>query len=368
MITPEDIKAQLMLELPKHSDVFSTVISAETGTVSAGVTTIGISKEAHGYASNDIIHVTGAEVILPINFIDYTESSNTIAIRLISPNAHDRTSGEDAGEYNFATIQNADRPEFDGTYNIISADSGQELVLDAGEGYVPPLSGGGTAELVEARSLILGLAVVTKVDEDNFTIPLNDTLVDETEFQTFNYVAEQNILITADINRATSFYAQRRNPPPILFIIMGEESISKDRNVTTDAATADTPQNPIQHLYMQEFTLLALFDTKKQHSAATQQQEVYEDIKPALRRTLYGHIFEQTETSVVFAAAEISNHPVRFNTNNYAHAFVYQLPYKISYLQGDDFRRNVSFRDVIVNSTMFNNEGALLSLEVEPEI
>ena len=79
-------------------------------------------------------------------------------------------------------------------------------------------------------------------------------------------------------------------------------------------------------------------------------------------------VYDDPDIVVQFAGTEISNAPVIRNSGYYIHQFTYQLPYRISLEQGDILRRNVSFRGLIVNSTMFDSEGALASLEVEPII
>jgi len=227
---------------------------------------------------------------------------------------------------------------------------------------------GGLGVLVERRTLITGFSVVTVVDVNTFTIPNADTQIPEDAvFNTFEFVSEQRIFIAADYRRAKNVFARRRDTEPSLYIIFGPESVSKDRNVYNDAALTATAQNDMNLTYIPEVDLVEFAITKKDFMAEEKQQTVYSEVRPALRRAMQGHMFDDTDTVQVFAGVEISNGSVPENTGYYIHGFTYQIPYRISLDQGNTIRKSVSFRSILVNSTMFDNDGDLVSLEAELE-
>ncbi len=360
MITPNDIKLQLMQELPKYTDKFGTVFEG-SAVVLGGV--IKVTSVGHKLTTGDIIFVTDAKVILPITLASF--DSGTDRTTLTTGYEHDRTSGTiDIGGFNKAVLQNFDDPTYNGSdFTILSA-TRTTMVISADAAPT-----GALGEMVEPRDRLLGAVIVTVVDVDNFTVSLDGEAIPDGEiFEDFKYSSSQRILVAADEERAVSMYKQHRDADPILFVIFSGESASKDRNAINDAVAANTSQNPMHLTYIPEVTLLTFVRTPDELLASTEHQFTYETLRPSIMRAMYGHIFDNTDTLIQFAAHEIFNTPVFHNKGYYIHRFVYNVPYRVSILQGDVAKISVSFRDLIVNSKMFDTEGALLSLEVSPEI
>lgn len=365
MITPNDVKAQLMSTMPLYTDVLGTIVTDATAVVASGA--VKITKTKHGLSSGDLIVGASIEVIVPVSDVTYDSDAGKATITTAFE--HDRTSGPnsdtaDKGGYNIAELQDFADDNYNGEFAIYPSASRTTILIDAAADAI-----GDLGNLIENRSLFLGFLTVTKIDANNFTVPLEDTtLINGTVFKTFNYTASQEIFISADITRAITAYAQRRDPSPALFIIFGEENASKDRDIINDAIAATGAQNPLHLTYIPEVIIMYMVVTKTEHSAATEQQRVYETIIPAVRSSLHGHVFEDPNSVINFQAHEVRNSPERWNTGYYIHSMTYNMPYKSSIEQGDVLRRNVSFRDIEVLGTMFDTEGALVSLTAETEI
>lgn len=360
MITPEDVKYQLMSTLPRYTDEFGdrVVGSAE---VSGGV--IEVTAAGHGLSTGDTIVGSDISVRVPITDKSFDEDAGEIT--LTCGFEHDRTSGSaDLGGYNVAVLEGFDDSTYNDSFSIISA-ARTTVVLAASAAPVDALG-----YMIEVRSLYFGFLTVTVIDANTFSIAVEDGLPNGAVFESFDFVSEQRILIAADLTRAHTLFSQRRDSSekPFLFIVFGVETASKDRNVVNDAVLAANSQNPMDILYIPEVVLYEMVGTKQQHSAATKQQEIYASVRPALRQSMYGHVFDGGDTLINFAAHEVSNSPLFFNTSFYIHSFTYNIPYKIHIEQGDTSRRNVSLRSIVVNTKMFDNEGALVSFETEPEI
>ena len=357
MITPEDIKYQLMATLPRYTTEFGESISANAAVVSSGAIKVTVTN--HGLNSGDVIVGSDIKVIIPITSVVY--DSVTKKATITTAFDQDRTSGlGDNGGYNVASLQDFADDDYNGDFTIRSA-TNDTMVISANADVT-----GALGNMIEDRSPLLGYLTITKIDANTFTVPLADTAIPNAAvFNTFMYTSSQRIFIAADAVRAVTAYAQHRNQEPALFIVFGTETASKDRNTINDAVVTATAQNPLHITYIPEVTLITLASTKTEHLASIKQQEIYETIRPALRKAMYGHIFEDTDTVQVFAAVEISNAPDRWNTGYYVHNFVYSIPYRISIEQGDVVRRNVSLRNIVVNSSMFDTEGALVVADME---
>jgi len=351
MITPEDIKLQLMTALPLYTDIFGSV-TVGVASVNSTASAINIVKEAHGLSDLDVIMVTEAIVKVPITAVSLVDGELTLTTSFY----HDRTSGsKDIGGYNKAVLEGFASTAFNAEFDILEIPAKNSFIIASETAPTSTLG-----YLVEPRSLFLGPQVVTKIDDNTFSIPRSDLLPANTVFTSFEYSSSQEIRIAADIKRAVTEYAKRQNPLPRLYVIMGPEKASKDRNTQSDAVTSVNSQNPARMTYLTTVDLLACFKVPPEdiHLAAATQQKVYEELSPALRQAMYGHVFEFADKSITaFAAIETFNSPIDYNIGYYLHSFTFEMPYSITLEQGDMIRRNVSFRDIVLKSKMFNNDG-----------
>lgn len=360
MITPEAVKLQLMGALPRYTDIFGTnVVGAAV--VDAGV--VKVTSVDHGLSTNDIITASEVSVINPVVSTSFDSVAEETTLTMTFE--HDRTSGTiRKGGYNKIDFREFNDANYNGDDFIVKDGTTRTtLLIDANADAV-----GALGHQVEPRNLFLGFLVIIVIDVDTFTVPLESALPDGTVFDTFNFMSSQQIFISGDIERSVDAYKKHRKQPPGLFIIFSNEFASKDRNIVNDAVAANTSQNPQHVTYILEVILVTFFTTSAEQSAETTVQQVQAEVKPALRQAMFGHIFDDPDLVVQFAGTEIINRHVEYNSGFYVHQFTYQLPYRISIEQGDVQRRNVSFRDLIVNSTMFNTEGALVTLETEIKI
>jgi len=358
-MTPEDIKLQLMAVLPRYTTEYCDTVSA-SAVVDSGA--ISIASPSHGLESGDLIVNSTSDISIPITGITYDSVSEQATIQTSFD--HDRTSGTgDKGGGNVATLSGFTDSNYNGDFDIIEA-TRDTFTISASADVI-----GALGILEESRDIQLGFSEVTVVDDDNFTVPLEDTQIpDSTDFSDFVYTANQRICIAADDTRAVTMFGQRRDQEPTLYVIMGQEFASKDRNTVNDSVMAATAQNPVNLVYVASVSLLTIAQTNKQQSAETQQQKVYDEIVPAVRRAMYGFVFDIPDVNIVFAGIEADNAPVFYNQNTYLHVMNYQLPYRITIEQGYNNRRHVSFRDIVLNSKMFNNDGASVDFEAEIEV
>lgn len=356
MITPNDIKLQLMAVLPQYTDEFSDTVEG-AAVVTSGV--IRITKAAHGITTEDVITISDVKAIVPVSSVTFNSTLNRATITTLFE--HDRTSGSgEKGGGNIATLTGFADSNYSGDFDILSA-TRTTFTISITADVVGELG-----NLIEPRTLNLGFQVATVIDGNTFTVPLDDTQIpNDTVFDTYNYVTSQRIVIMADITRATTIFGQRRNTKPTLFVIIGSEDASKDRNIVNDAITAANAQNPLNLVYIPTVTLMEIACTKAEQSAATKQQEIKEFIVPAIRKAMYGFVFGSGDSAIVFAGVEVSNSPQFWNQDHYVHLFDYQIPYRITIEQGFNNKNHVSFRDIAVNSTMFTSEGQSVEMSAE---
>ena len=346
-VTPEDVKMQLMAVLPQYTDEYGDSVNA-SAVVDSG--SVKITSVGHGLETNALIVASDVTVTIPVSSVSYDSIREQATISLDQD--HDRTSGvEDNGGYNQAILQGFADSNYNGTFTIISA-TNDSITIAADADVV-----GGLGDFVETRDLYLGFSEITVIDADTFTIPVQDDLADGIVLNSFKYTAEQRIYIAADVTRAVTKWAQHRDRLPTLFVVFGTESASKDRTITNDAVATLNSGNPTRLKYIPEVTLKTIAVTKTEQLASAKVQQIHSEIKPAIRKAMYGAMFDLSDAATTqFAAIEIGNEPEFFNQNDYVHNFDYQIPYELSLEQGHVSKRNVSFRNIIANCKMFNNE------------
>ena len=363
MITPNIIKSQLFQFLPVYTDLFSEVITAGQSNIISG-DELTVTKTDHGLETGDVIVVAEAISRLTITgaslsdgLLTYTTSSN-----------HDLSSVRRDGrlfDYNQATLTGIPLPGESGTFPVVDIPDQNKFTIEATASPSPA-----TGILLEKRSLYVSPATVTKVDDDRFIIPNPDTaLPDGFTINTIKYCSKSRIYVAATIERAKAMYTKVEGiDEAVLFIVMRPESASKDRHAYSDAIATVKAQNPIRLKYLPEVDFFVFLPTPDDLSGAKAQNVAYVDIRTAIRKAMYAHIFLTDETvDTQFAAVEASNSPEDYNTAVYVHSYSYQIPYEISFEQGDTFRTNVSARNILINSKMFDNEGALVSVNIPLE-
>jgi len=357
-ITPEDVKMQLMAVLPQYTEEYGDNITA-AAVVESGA--IKITSPGHGLESDSLIVASDVTVTIPVSSVSYDTLTKRATITLDED--HDRTSGiEDNGGYNVAILKDFADSNYNGEFTIISATE-NTFTISIDADVV-----GDLGDFVETRGLYLGFSQITVIDQDTFTIPLQDDLADGTVLNSFKYVAEQRIYIAADVTRSVTKWAQHIRKPS-LFIVFANETASKDRAITNDAVATLNSQNPARLKYIPEVTLKTIAVTKTEQLAAVKVQQIHAEIKPAIRKAMFGALFDLSDNaSTQFAAIEQGNSPEFFNQNDYVHNFDYQIPYEISIEQGNTYRRNVSFRNIIANCKMFNNEGDEVIADADIEV
>ena len=357
-ITPEDVKLQLMANLPRYTEEYGT---NKTGVAVVSGGAVNITSEAHGLSSGDLIVGSEANVTIPVLSVSFNSLTGKATVTLDTD--HDRTSGiEDNGGYNKATLQDFDDSNYNGEFTIISANEDDFIISSDAD------VSGALGNFIETRELYLGFSQVTVIDDDTFTIPVQDNLPNGVEFESFKFVSDLRIYIAADATRSVTNWGQHRDRKPSLFIIFGQENVSKDRNTQNDAAITANSQNSVRLKYIPQVTLKTVACTKTEQLAGTKVQQIHEEIKPAIRHSMYGTVFDIQDISQQYAAVEVHNSSEFWNQDNLLHNFDYEIPYEITMDQGDQYRRNVSFRNIILNAKMFNNEGDLVVVDADLEI
>lgn len=359
MITPSLVKAQVLQFLPVYTDLFADAINGSAAYSLAG-NLITINSVGHGLETGDVIPVHQADVINPITGVSFASGIATLTTTF----NHDRTNTTKDAYYktNKAELEGFADSNYNGEFDVQLLPSRTQINITEDADVI-----GALGDLVEAQFTLITSYSVTKVDDDNFTVVSPRVYPDGTAFKNFKYIKSARVHLAANASRALSAYTKIDSDKAVIFILFGPETVSKDRNSLSDAITSATSQNPVRLTYLPEVSFLVFLNTSDDLTGAKAMQTIYEEVKPALRRTMFAHGFNKEDVDIQFRAVESDNLQEFYDTAAYVHRFSYQIPYQITQGQGFVFRPNVAFDDILVNATMFDTDGALIQATISLE-
>lgn len=361
MITPNDIVTHLQTYLPVFTNLFGDKLTA---TATASGSTVTVTSTAHGLSPGDSVSVSGGTFE---NTITSVTDNGDGSLRFETAQDHDLTAPKAALDNKTLTLSGIGSP-WDGAQKIVTIPNRRAFEIDypAGETIPPSIV---TAKLVENRSAgIIGLQTVATVpDADTFTFEVSNVPSLPTGDVGSIQVATGSYIFGAEsADRADEIYAQYSigQARPMLFVIMNDTDVSKDRHALNDGVATYTAQNYGKQTILQNFSILVIYPTDQETSGFNAQDLFYGDIYRALVSTLYGFFFEDPDTPIKYRCVNNGHGPGALNSAYAAHVYDWQIPSVVSFENGFLLQPDVAFRDIV--SDWFNNsdEEALLDLNI----
>ena len=354
-LTPNEVVFHLQKYLPSVSARFSDQI---IGTAAAVGATVTVSATAHGLSVADSIVVSGG--VFSNLLVDVVDNGDG-TVRFETDQEHDLTEPKFHADPTELTLDGFGSV-WDGAHNIVAVPNRKyfEIAFPAGETVLPALS---TEILVEPRSAgILGDQVIATVpDADTFTFEVAGVpLLPTGSITGFTASSRMRIFGAADFKRATDLYNKQVEDDHALFVVMGDVTVSKDRNTSNDAIGAFAAQNFQKQTNLNNFSTVVFIPTKEDIAGNEAQQAAYGEIYRALLSVLYGFQFEDDETALTYVTVSAGHGAGEHNTAYYVHVYDWQRPDVISAAQGFNLDPDVAFRDIDTTLDNFGDPEAPL--------
>lgn len=350
MLLPSDIKRQLDIFLPRHTDLFSTsktVTSAE----SISTDTIRVeTSEDHGLVVTDLINVTDGRLQNTLTAVEYN-SDSTLAT-FTTESDHDFTTPRYENDPSTVEFFGFIFGFWNTVHDISDIPSRTQITVPVPSGASTPPTLTGTEVVYEDRpSAPNGLWPVTAVNsttEFEFTVagvpalPLNQ-LTD----LSYTALRDVSVAVCANFERAVQIYTAQTGTKHKLFVIFNDLEISKDRHMLNDLLLVPNAGDNAQLLTAQNFSTTVFFDISDKLSGADAQELAYGDVFNALMSSLY--TYRKDNYLSKFGAISTGHGPGINTSSSYAHVFDWQFPLLVDRRIGFSDPRDVAMRNMQQN-------------------
>lgn len=354
-----EIVLQLGALLPVLTDKFTDDISI-TSLTRSGSTVTATTDSVHNLKINKAVNITGAQTPVAVSSLT---RSGAIGSMTTTTN-HDFTQGESLT----AEIEGATEVEFNGSFTIISVIDRKNITFTMDDSG--PTIATGTPLLVNGESALRqynGLKQVTavpsttqfqfEVTDDTLFTPASGTIIAKTL---------PRISAAATIERAIESYTKQETDKLWAFVVLGDVTASKNRNIESDATDNIQRGQYYRQQITQPFTVLVMIPTS-QEIAGRNARDLAEDLfRPICRSLLfskfYSGLFVGKQGPVVF-----SDHGFGTYTNAYyAHAYNFQQTVDILFDDTVGYDVDVAFRDITLDMLIdFGTENFTADIDLD---
>lgn len=337
-----DIIKQLQEVLPAITDLFSDRISI-TSLTRSGTTVTATTATAHGKSTSDIVIVSGAKSPTTISNLTFLDGIATA----ITATPHDLTLLFQDGIANdnpLVMVSGATQSEYNGANPLLTVPNRNEFTYTVTGTPTSPATG--TPLLLESFNTgYNGRQEITVTSTTTFTYEIT---------QTPNSPAQGTILANIGVrvsgaitvDAAKSAYTKKGANKLWVFVILGDVTANKDRNVLSDAtAMMEKGSDPRQRVLM-PFGVV-VFAPATTEIAGMNARDSMEDVRPLLFKSLLKVRFStglesETRYGVVYESDAFSE----YNGAYYMHQFVFSTMTDVIDEDMVDPDFSVAFRNV----------------------
>jgi len=359
--TPNSIALHLKEYLPSLTDLFTDKISVAAQIIAGTPQTLRITQPAHGYATgNSIITVDGL-INNPITAVSaFTDPNGDTGFRFTTNKGHDLT----LDYVETVKLSGFTNSAFNSTFPLSGVPSRTLFEILSSE-TLPILNGNEVSQEFWEIG-INGLFEITVVDANTYDI----LLADRSEFETgavpqLSVITSNRISVAASFERAEAIYTQNKFTDPWLFVIMGDYTLSKDRNIESDATMTIVPTDDQRQRSINTFSLNTFISTVDDIAGGDAQELAWSEIYTSLLGSMSGVKLNPFDNSN-FVSIMVDHGSTIYNTAYYGHAYTFEVVYDITDLNTfiEQFKQTRAFRDIAI-SLAEPEDGSNINLDEE---
>jgi len=362
----EDIVKQLASTLPKVTGLFSDALDIlSMGNVGAIVTVT--TNTPHGLKSNQGVVVTGTaqrySLVVLTQLLGIASAETTID--------NDLTLGDPARPN--IIISGADQTEYNGSHALVGVANRRNFSFQVDSNAVSPATGALFLE-DDFRSAFNGLAVVTVVDTTTFTYSTGATgpTPENSSVNGTNAAIRTNARVArvVDVERAIASYTKQETGKAWAFVTLGDQVISRDRSIFTDAAQTLSKMDKVRVREIQPVEIYVFLPSTDEISGAIAKDLSSGEIKTAIYKSIF--LFKavsQLSDPVWSLITPVENGTFSYNNAYYIHRFLFEQMIDLVLSDGIDLDTDRAFRDIDFSTTNDFNEviwSATVDLDEEP--
>lgn len=361
----EDIIKQLRAVIPTISDSFTDSVSIASLTRS-GSTVTGTTFSNHGLETGNFVCVDGA---FEGNVITSLTRSGTTATATTTVD-HDLT---EIGEsqviiypFNQPTVSGATETDYNGTFNVLSADNRRTFTYTVSGDPSTPATG--TPVLLQDTGYD-GRHQITATGKKTFTYEIATTPTSPAQG---TMVAKKEARITGAVSlqRAIDGYTKQDGGDLYAFVVVGDVDISKDRSIVNDATSTMSAQNEWRQRLMEPFSVY-LFVPATSSISARPARDTAEDVRALFYKSLLGVKFPTTLADDVWSLVTATGDRMVGESSTkavYVHEFRFERVVDATYADTSLPDNNTAFRDFDLDSVIEFGEVGTADLDAEIDL
>jgi len=344
----EDIIRHMKATIPLLTDDFSTQLAVSSIAVS-GTTVTVTTTAAHGLTTGDFVTVLGAKGIISVSSITHVDGLVTI----VTVQNHDVTFNEVIDKIiPQIEISGANESEWNDTFNVdLPPPDRKTINIKVPDTHTTPATG--TILLFDNGDRGLnGQQAVTVTGASIFTYTLSSAPdIESAILGTVTIQKDVRITGSITVERALRAYtAQTSEDKLYAFVILGDTTVSKDRNINTDASGTIQAGDDFRQRLVHNLQILIFVPSSEDNAGARKSRDSMQDVRAFLFRSLLNFRFDDGLCEEEFSGLTFTSDGLFTDEESFfVHQFAFEM---VSDIVGGDVNldiNDVAFRDIAID-------------------
>ena len=337
-----DVIKQLQAILPKVTDLFSETVSI-TSLSRSGTTVTAITSIAHGLTTGAGVTIVGAQSPITISSLTFLDGVATAT----TAEAHDLTEGWQDGKSSddpIVAVSGATEPEYNGSNPMLTTTGRFKFTYEVTGTPTSPATG--TPELLQTfNSGYNGRHQITVINATTFTYEITQEPNSPAQgtIQAHTLIRVSGAI---DAEKAKDSYTENNINKLWIFVILGDNSISKDRHTLSDSTGTQGAGDDARFRMIMPFAVL-VFVPAANEIAGRNARDQMEDVRPFLYKSLLRVKLDTGMSSgTKYGVIPEGDSFLDYNGAVYIHQFIFATQTDIIYQDTVDPADNVAFRNI----------------------
>ncbi len=350
MIKASTIIAQLQAVLPTQTNLFSNADIAITSLTRVSTTITAVTATVHGLATGNNVNILNAKTPITISTLTSVPNTGLTAtgsiVTVVTAADHDFTEG-----FEFtAEISGANQAAYNGTFDILTVANRRTFTYAITTQPVTPATG----TIVVLNNNATGYNGRKQVTVTNTTTFTYETTLTPDSPAQGSPILRSGIRVSGAVSweRGAEAYTKQAADNLWAFVVLGDNAISKDRRVSTDAISTFAYGDEYRQRMIVPFSVF-IYAPSTGEVAGRVVRDQMEDVRVALYKSiLRAKIPAVLAESITYVVTASGDRFVEYNTAYYIHEFIFEIVVDITVGDTVAPENNVAFRDV---SLIFND-------------
>lgn len=354
-----DVATKLMLEVHKHTDVFSDSVAIASIQNETGICVV-TTEEEHELTNNDPVFITNTQVPLQISSLTRAGTVGTLTTSL----DHDLTLKVALT----IKISGADDSNFNGTFTTLDIKNRRTITFQMLDSGATTTNNAVLESATRFDKSLNGLKrVISVLSPTVFTFNSGSNI--DSYFEGGTVKKNLRVSASASIDRAIGAYTRQQSDKAWLFVVLGDTRASTDRNSRTDSV-AEIPRGSEYRQIILETVGIFVFMNTPDEIAARRARDLMVDLLVAITRSIAFYKFPSSFYAGSANPLVFLNHTTgSYDGVLYMHGFFFESSSEMTFNDTVGYDNDVAFRQIVMSQFPdLNGTGsmdAIINLDTE---